>query len=148
MFRWLQAWYFMRRSGSGIQPKFSDWVADKLIEYVFVFIKTGAERMKRLLFSISVTAGLLAAPLQADTLLGLYAGVDGWSMDSSGSFGTASSKMQDFDLGNDTKVSFFIALEHPIPVIPNIRLRTNNLSSSGDVSQYGFHLWRRDFFWF
>jgi outer membrane protein len=53
-------------------------------------------------------------------------------MESSGSFGDSSNTMQDFNLDDDNKVSFAIALEHSVPVLPNIRVRTNDLSTSGD----------------
>jgi outer membrane protein len=97
---------------------------------ISMIAQQGVVRMKKLLFS-ALVAGSLTMPVQADTLLGLYIGLDGWKMDSSGSFGS-SSEMQDFDLGEDTKVSFFVSLEHFVPFVPNIRLRTNDLSSEGD----------------
>jgi len=77
---------------------------------------------------------LVGSYAQADTLLGLYASVDAWSMESSGSFGSSTTGMQDFNLDDDNKVSFSIALEHPVPVLPNFRVRSNDLSSSGDTT--------------
>ncbi len=88
---------------------------------------------------IAVLAVLLVGPcVQADTVLGLYASIDAWSMDSSGSFGdTSSNGMQDFNLDEDNKVSFSIAVEHSVPVLPNLRVRTNDLSTSGDTTLIG-----------
>lgn len=80
-----------------------------------------------------LTAGVIAfAPARADTVAGLYLDLDGWDVDSSGDMGNARDDMQNFNLGNDTKVSFSLALEHPIPILPNVRVRTVDLNSSGD----------------
>lgn len=88
--------------------------------------------MRKQLLAMMVGNLLLGTSVQADTLLGLYVTADVWSMESSGSFGDNTASMQDFNLDDDNKVSFALALEHPIPVIPNVRLRTNDLSTSGD----------------
>ena len=88
--------------------------------------------MKKNIFSLIMGGLLVGSYAQADTLLGLYASVDAWSMESSGSFGNSTTTMQDFNLDDDNKVSFSIALEHPVPILPNFRLRSNDLSSSGD----------------
>ncbi len=88
--------------------------------------------MRKNLLALIIGSSLIGSFAQADTLLGLYATVDAWSMESSGSFGNSSSMMQDFNLDDDNKVSFSVALEHPVPILPNIRVRTNDLSTSGD----------------
>lgn len=89
--------------------------------------------MRKNLLALVIGSALVGSFAQADTLLGLYASVDAWSMESSGSFGDSSSSMQEFNLDDDNKVSFSVALEHPIPVLPNLRIRTNDLSTSGDT---------------
>lgn len=80
---------------------------------------------------MGLTWGLLSMPVYADTLLGLTADVDFWDMDSSGSFAD-SSDMQSFDLGSERNSILTLALEHPLPGVPNLKIRTNDLSSSGD----------------
>jgi outer membrane protein len=80
---------------------------------------------------MSLMGGLLSTPVYADTLLGLTADVDFWDMESSGSFAD-SSDMQSFDLGSERNSILTLALEHPLPVVPNLKIRTNDLSSSGD----------------
>ena len=89
--------------------------------------------MKRKLLALMIGNLFIGPFVQADTVLGIYAGADYWSMDSSGSFGDSSTTMQDFDLGDDNVVSFSIALEHPVPIFPNLRVRYNDLSTSGDT---------------
>lgn len=75
----------------------------------------------------------LGTTAHADTILGLTLSLDAWDMDSSGSI-SDSSDLQDFDLGSDTTTNFSLALEHPIPLIPNLKLRITDLTSSGDAS--------------
>ncbi|MET0069035.1 MAG: TIGR04219 family outer membrane beta-barrel protein [Candidatus Thiodiazotropha sp.] len=80
---------------------------------------------------MTLVTGLMVMPAHADTLLGLTADVDSWNMDSSGSLAD-SSDMQSFDLGSERHSILTLALEHPLPVVPNLKIRTNDLSSSGD----------------
>lgn len=76
---------------------------------------------------------------QAD-VLGVYAGGGLWQTDLSGDVGDAGQPAADLeDLGLDDEDSnfFYVALEHPIPIIPNARLQLNdiNLSNTATVSQ-------------
>jgi len=80
--------------------------------------------------AVLLLAGLWAASAQADTVLGLTMSVDAWDMDSSGSLAD-SSDLQAFDHGSETPASFSFALEHPVPLIPNFRMRFADMSSSG-----------------
>jgi len=75
----------------------------------------------------------LGTAAQADTVLGLTMSLDAWNMDSSGSIAD-SSDLQKFDFGSDTTSNFSLALEHPVPLIPNLKMRITDLSSSGDAN--------------
>lgn len=66
----------------------------------------------------------------ADTLLGVYIGADSWRSNVAGSFGN-SEPAPEFNFGNKTQGAYFIALEHPIPVLPNVRLAHNQLEANG-----------------
>ena len=101
--------------------------------------------MKRLILALSAAGLMVCTQVQADTLLGLYAGIDGWSMDSSGDFGNSDASVENFSLDNETKATLFVALEHPIPLIPNIRVRTNDLTTSGTETISGFEFGGRTF---
>jgi outer membrane protein len=85
--------------------------------------------MKKL--PLAITLGLLAVPLaQADTVLGVYAGFSSWDTDYSGKAGEPSITLKDLNVKNgDKNTSYYIALEHPIPVVPNIMLERTNISS-------------------
>lgn len=85
--------------------------------------------MKKL--TLAATVALLAAPaVQADTLLGLYAGVGSWQSDYSGNVGEPSIDLQELGFKKQDNTYFYIALEHPIPLLPNIRLDKVDISSS------------------
>ena len=86
--------------------------------------------MKRLMQAAVVSLALGMTTAQAD-FVGLFLGLDGWDMDSSGRFGSNGLEEQKFTLDNETKISYFIALEHPVPLLPNIRVRGNDLDTSG-----------------
>ncbi len=82
--------------------------------------------------AVLLIAGLAAGIAQADAVLGLTMSVDAWDMDSSGSLAD-SSDLQSFDHGSETPAAFSFALEHPVPLIPNFRLRFTDMSSSGQT---------------
>lgn len=88
--------------------------------------------MKRLVTSLAIASSILAVPAQADTLLGLYVGAQGWNMDTEGGFANSAS-LTEFDFESETKASFYVALEHPVPLIPNLKVRRTPLDSGGDV---------------
>jgi len=84
---------------------------------------------------------ILSMPSRADTVLGIYVGAGVWQSDFSGSL--SETGQLSVDLSNDLGISgedtnfAFIALEHPIPIIPNIRIQQTDLSISdtGNLSQ-------------
>lgn len=80
--------------------------------------------------AVVLIAGLWVASAQADTLLGLTMSVDAWDMDSSGAL-SDTSNLTAFEHGSETPASFSFALEHPVPLLPNFRLRFTDMSSSG-----------------
>lgn len=94
--------------------------------------------MKKLALAASVAA-MLSTSAQADMLFGVYAGAQVWNSVSSGEFGEGSNQL---DFGLDTKAqgSYFVAVEHPIPLIPNIKLSSTSLATEGN-STVELELW-------
>jgi len=87
--------------------------------------------MKKVLLATALSAAL-AASAQADTLLGLYVGGQVWSNEASGTFGDSDSDSQaNFNLNDQEQGSFFAALEHPLPLIPNIKIAHTTLDTDG-----------------
>ena len=74
-----------------------------------------------------------------DTVAGLYLGGQGWYTSPSGGFaddGTFSdgSAMADFNFDSNANSSFYAAVEHPLPFVPNIKLSYTTLDSDGNTS--------------
>lgn len=89
--------------------------------------------MKKYCLAAALSMACLAPAAQADTLLGLYVGVDGWKSDSDGQFSYKDKSSQDFDFEDETFVSYYAALEHPVPLVPNIKLKYTELELNGSA---------------
>lgn len=75
---------------------------------------------------------LLTVSARADTVLGLYVGYQYWLSEADGSVGVDDDEV-DFDWSSEGQNSFYAALEHPIPLVPNLLIRYNELSGSDNV---------------
>ena len=84
--------------------------------------------MKKIALAAAL-ASVLSTNVQADAL-GIYLGGQIWDNQASGTFGDASSQI-DFNLEDETPSSFFIAFEHPLPLIPNARIASTSLETQG-----------------
>lgn len=86
--------------------------------------------MKKTLLAGSLAA-LMCGTAQADTLLGLYIGGQIWSNDASGTFGEGTDDQSVFEFDDENQGSFYVAFEHPIPLIPNIKIASTTLDTVG-----------------
>ena len=87
--------------------------------------------------------GVMAAEASADRV-GLYAGFGTWSQSYSGGAASGGQEIDfesDLDLGRSANNVMYLALEHPIPVLPNLRLQKSDLSTDGA------NVLTRDFDW-
>jgi len=96
--------------------------------------------MNSKLLAVGLTGLLASASISADTLLGVYAKAGGWNHAPSGTFGdNANTFNLENDLGMDSETGsmFSVAIEHFIPVIPNIKIERTDLSftSTGTLTQ-------------
>ncbi|MBD1580916.1 TIGR04219 family outer membrane beta-barrel protein [Pseudoalteromonas sp. S16_S37] len=89
--------------------------------------------MKKYCIAAALSMACLAPFAQADTLLGLYLGAQGWQADNSGSF-AEKGNAQTFNFDDKTFSSYYAALEHPIPLVPNIKLRYTELELDGSTT--------------
>ncbi|AMO67146.1 MAG: outer membrane protein [Zhongshania aliphaticivorans] len=91
--------------------------------------------MQKRLIALAILAASASVSSQAD-IVGATAGAYMWkqSWDGDVKAGSDSIDMND-DLGYDdeTGKSFYVALEHPVPILPNIRLQSTDL----DISEKG-----------
>jgi len=85
---------------------------------------------------VSVVALLLSAPLQAD-FIGVQIGASSWTPDYSGDFsldgsssGTTIDIEDDLGFDDESHSSVWIKIEHPVPVLPNIKITSSDLDAS------------------
>jgi outer membrane protein len=88
--------------------------------------------MKKAALAVLVT-GLLSTSAMADTIAGLYIGGSIWSNEATGTFGEQNN-LVDFNLQDKEQGSFYIALEHPLPLIPNLLISSTTLDTDGSTT--------------
>ena len=90
--------------------------------------------MKRRATRMLVAACFAACsiPAAADSIVGLYAGTGLWSAGPGGNIGGAAADVDALGLSSDSNAFVYVALEHPIPTLPNVRLQHTRLGSSGE----------------
>ncbi|CAM3772038.1 TIGR04219 family outer membrane beta-barrel protein [Rheinheimera salexigens] len=86
--------------------------------------------MKKTALALSMAGMLLAPTIQADTLLGLYVGADAWRTATDGGFGYTE-QFQSLNFSDKTQASYYVAFEHPLPLIPNVRIQHTPLDANG-----------------
>jgi len=87
--------------------------------------------MKKKTFAATLAA-LFTANVQADTV-GLYLGGQIWQSEASGVFGEINTLI-DFNLKKEQQGNYFIALEHPFPLLPNVRISSTTLDTVGKTN--------------
>jgi outer membrane protein len=82
----------------------------------------------------------------ADTVFGIYAGGGKWSSDYQGSAGDPAVTANQLGIDESDNSFFYVAIEHPIPVIPNIRYQQQEIQSAQSATlSDGFGLGDTDF---
>lgn len=84
------------------------------------------------LVKISIGALALSVTIstQADTVFGIHAGAGTWQSDYAGDIGQPSATTEDLALNEGNNNFYYIAIEHPILFLPNIKLQQNNITSN------------------
>jgi outer membrane protein len=100
-------------------------------------VKSFEETMnfKSLITNICLGTLLVVVPTtsNADTILGVYVSASSWSPDISGDISDVGSDINIEDqlgITDDTSSLFSFALEHPIPVLPNIKIQKTSLDTT------------------
>jgi outer membrane protein len=88
--------------------------------------------MKKTVLSLGLIALCMSHPSKADTLLGLYIGAQGWNMETIGGFSEDGTNT-DFIFEDQSQSNLYMAFEHPLPLIPNIKLQRTTMDTSGNV---------------
>ncbi len=84
--------------------------------------------MKKL--PLLLASSLLAPLVQADTVFGIYAGAGSWQSDYDGQAGKPALTLKELGVQEHHNNYFYVAIEHPIPLLPNIKLSHTNISSA------------------
>ncbi len=81
-------------------------------------------------------AGLALAPMaaNADTIFGIFAGGQYWNGNADGSISAFEPQVQlgNYDDQSETFSSYYVALQHPVPLIPNFKARWNDMTVDGE----------------
>ena len=88
---------------------------------------------------VAVVAALFMANVQANTV-GLYLGGQIWQSEFSGGVGKES-ELIDFNYKKEQQTSFFVAFEHPFPLVPNLRISHTNfdtISRTNSMEEFSF----------
>lgn len=92
--------------------------------------------MSKRLAAASLAAALLTPQLsQADTIFGIYAGAFAWQSELSGDVnlkGNPALEVESLGIDDDTNNSVFIAVEHFVPFVPNVKLAQTALEFSAE----------------
>ena len=89
--------------------------------------------MRKLIFAIGGSL-FIAAPVAIADVVGVGASVSYWDSDLSGKAGKNNDVVDvenDLDLESDTNANLSAYLEHPVPVLPNVRLNYTRIEQSG-----------------
>lgn len=84
--------------------------------------------MKKMVLAATLAA-LFTFTAQADTV-GLYLGGQIWQSEANGIFG-GKNTLIDFNLKKEQQSSYFVAVEHPFPLLPNVRISSTTLDTVG-----------------
>lgn len=85
--------------------------------------------MKKVLAGSVLALGLGVTPLaQADLLFGVYGEAQYWMTDVSGTYGSLDG-LRDFNFDDENQLRLSIAVHHPLPLLPNVRLERQKLES-------------------
>ncbi|GIU10962.1 TIGR04219 family outer membrane beta-barrel protein [Shewanella glacialipiscicola] len=101
--------------------------------------------MKKTLLVSAILGCCIATSAQAATVLGFKVGGDYWYADTNGTFADKGQPQQDVNYNSSAQGSYWVALEHPIPFIPNVKIRENSLDQKGGISNANFNFNGYDF---
>ena len=95
--------------------------------------------MKKRLIALSVGGMMASAPVMADTVAGVYAGVQGWRTGTNGGFADDSTFANDASMTNlnfddKTNTALYIAFEHPVPFVPNLKVNHTSMDTEGTTN--------------
>lgn len=85
--------------------------------------------------TLALTIATLVSPIafsslaHADTVFGIYAGAGSWQTEYSGDIGDPALTADELGIDEKNNTFFYIAIEHPVPLLPNVKLQQTELTS-------------------
>ncbi|MEZ9821229.1 TIGR04219 family outer membrane beta-barrel protein [Shewanella sp. 10N.286.45.A1] len=95
--------------------------------------------MKKTLLACALLGSLVGTSAHAASVVGFKVGGDYWQADTSGTFAEKGQPQQEFNYKDSSQGSIWVAIEHPIPLVPNIKIRENSLEGKGSMSGADFN---------
>lgn len=92
-------------------------------------MKLSSLKLSSLSMAIGISLSTLAPIASADTIFGIYAGGGKWTSDYSGEAGDPAVTTQELGLKDSDNTFFYIAIEHPVPVLPNVKYTHQTIQS-------------------
>jgi outer membrane protein len=89
--------------------------------------------MKKSVFTLACASMFCIPTLLADTIGGVYLGAEVQFAETNGGFGQPGST-QDFDFDDKNLSSFYLKFEHMVPLLPNLKIQRNSLTSDGSTT--------------
>ena len=83
-------------------------------------------------FTVNAQAAFTFTPKE-NNKVGLYLGGQIWQSEASGIFGEKDTLI-DFNLKKEQQINYFIAVVHPFPLLPNVRISSTNLETTGKTN--------------
>jgi outer membrane protein len=94
--------------------------------------------MRHLSFALSSSVALLLSlPAHAD-FIGIYASADAWQYDGDISVAQTNKPTEKFNVDQQTQANLAVSIEHPVPFIPNVRIRYNELQAADTLNSVAF----------
>ena len=91
--------------------------------------KTALAATLAMLFTANVQAAFTFTP-KANNKVGLYLGGQTWQSEASGILGEKNTLI-DFNLKKEQQNNFFVAIVHPYPLLPNVRISSTTIATTG-----------------
>ncbi len=88
--------------------------------------------MKKFLTSAAlIFASTPVFAVDATPFFSVYAGAGSWAAEVSGDLGDSDTDVNDLGLDDESNAYLYVAFEHAVPFIPNVRLERSSVTSSG-----------------
>lgn len=101
--------------------------------------------MNKTLLAAALLSSLVTSSAQAATVVGFKIGGDYWQADATGTFSDDVGQPQAFHYDSSAQGSIWVAIEHPIPILPNLMIRENRLDEKGTIADADFIFNSRQF---